>query len=158
MPQVRFGHSVKLPPIKSFHLILILYKYNYYRLYIFLFYFYLICKNLKTAIEFCNREMTYYLCVTISDEQTHVIYCSVELTNEKYQAFVYAVKNHYWYQMYIDDLPIWGKWNHWVVLERHKFRKTITVLNHYISWGTHYVILRSVYPHIQMAMNIKSRC
>jgi hypothetical protein len=22
---------------------------------------------------------------------------------------VYAVKNHYWYQMYIDDLPIWGK-------------------------------------------------
>ena len=21
---------------------------------------------------------------------------------------MYAVKNHYWYQMYIDDLPIWG--------------------------------------------------
>jgi transmembrane 9 superfamily protein 3 len=36
-------------------------------------------------------------------------YCTVELTEEKYQAFVYAVKNHYWYQMYIDDLPIWGK-------------------------------------------------
>lgn len=35
-------------------------------------------------------------------------YCSVELTEEKYQAFVYAVKNHYWYQMYIDDLPVWG--------------------------------------------------
>ncbi|XP_061180989.1 transmembrane 9 superfamily member 3-like [Saccostrea echinata] len=35
-------------------------------------------------------------------------YCTVELTEEKYQAFVYAVKNHYWYQMYIDDLPIWG--------------------------------------------------
>jgi transmembrane 9 superfamily protein 3 len=35
-------------------------------------------------------------------------YCEVTLTNEKYQAFVYAVKNHYWYQMYIDDLPIWG--------------------------------------------------
>ena len=35
-------------------------------------------------------------------------YCEVTLTEEKYQAFVYAVKNHYWYQMYIDDLPIWG--------------------------------------------------
>ena len=21
---------------------------------------------------------------------------------------MYAVKNHYWYQMYVDDLPIWG--------------------------------------------------
>ena len=37
-------------------------------------------------------------------------YCEVTLTEEKYQAFVYAVKNHYWYQMYIDDLPIWGRY------------------------------------------------
>ncbi|CAG9761434.1 unnamed protein product [Ceutorhynchus assimilis] len=35
-------------------------------------------------------------------------YCAVQLNEEKYKAFVYAVKNHYWYQMYIDDLPIWG--------------------------------------------------
>ncbi|KAF5296180.1 hypothetical protein FQA39_LY12634 [Lamprigera yunnana] len=35
-------------------------------------------------------------------------YCGVLLNSEKYKAFVYAVKNHYWYQMYIDDLPIWG--------------------------------------------------
>ncbi|XP_044737433.1 transmembrane 9 superfamily member 3 [Chrysoperla carnea] len=35
-------------------------------------------------------------------------YCQVQLTQAKYSAFVYAVKNHYWYQMYIDDLPIWG--------------------------------------------------
>ncbi|CAH1155285.1 unnamed protein product [Phaedon cochleariae] len=35
-------------------------------------------------------------------------YCAVPLDEEKYKAFVYAVKNHYWYQMYIDDLPIWG--------------------------------------------------
>ena len=39
------------------------------------------------------------------------IYCDVQLTENKYQAFVYAVKNHYWYQMYIDDLPIWGKFH-----------------------------------------------
>ncbi|GAB6028159.1 Transmembrane 9 super member 3 [Chamberlinius hualienensis] len=35
-------------------------------------------------------------------------YCSVTLTEEQLQAFIYAVKNHYWYQMYIDGLPIWG--------------------------------------------------
>lgn len=30
------------------------------------------------------------------------------MSENSYQAFVYAVKNHYWYQMYLDDLPIWG--------------------------------------------------
>jgi len=35
-------------------------------------------------------------------------YCSIELSDESYEALVYAVKNHYWYQMYIDDLPVWG--------------------------------------------------
>lgn len=33
----------------------------------------------------------------------------VELNEEKVRAFAYAVKNDYWYQMYIDGLPIWGK-------------------------------------------------
>lgn len=36
------------------------------------------------------------------------MYCEVQLTEEKNRMFVYAVKNHYWYQMYMDDLPIWG--------------------------------------------------
>jgi transmembrane 9 superfamily protein 3 len=35
-------------------------------------------------------------------------YCNITLTEDSLKAFVYAVKNHYWYQMYIDDLPIWG--------------------------------------------------
>uniref|UniRef100_A0A8C8W4L3 Transmembrane 9 superfamily member n=1 Tax=Peromyscus maniculatus bairdii TaxID=230844 RepID=A0A8C8W4L3_PERMB len=35
-------------------------------------------------------------------------YCEIDLDKEKRDAFVYAIKNHYWYQMYIDDLPIWG--------------------------------------------------
>jgi len=35
-------------------------------------------------------------------------YCNITLSEDTFQAFVYAVKNHYWYQMYIDDLPIWG--------------------------------------------------
>lgn len=45
----------------------------------------------------------------LSADVSKIQYCEVVLTAEKYQAFVYAVKNHYWYQMYIDDLPIWGK-------------------------------------------------
>lgn len=36
-------------------------------------------------------------------------YCDIDLDKAKRDAFVYAIKNHYWYQMYIDDLPIWGK-------------------------------------------------
>ena len=36
-------------------------------------------------------------------------FCSVILDEIKLKSFMYAVNNHYWYQMYIDDLPIWGK-------------------------------------------------
>ncbi|XP_070380517.1 transmembrane 9 superfamily member 3 isoform X1 [Dermacentor albipictus] len=35
-------------------------------------------------------------------------YCDITLDSAKLHAFIYAVKNHYWYQMYIDGLPIWG--------------------------------------------------
>merc|ERR1712198_319016 len=34
--------------------------------------------------------------------------CKVKLEDHNLKAFLYAVKNHYWYQMYLDDLPIWG--------------------------------------------------
>jgi len=37
-------------------------------------------------------------------------YCSITLNDDSYQAFLYAIRNHYWYQMYIDDLPIWGEY------------------------------------------------
>ena len=35
-------------------------------------------------------------------------YCSVVLDKAKYVMFKYAVKHHYWYQMYLDDLPSWA--------------------------------------------------
>ncbi len=35
-------------------------------------------------------------------------FCEVTITPESFDAFTYAIKNHYWYQMFIDDLPIWG--------------------------------------------------
>lgn len=35
-------------------------------------------------------------------------YCEISMDDTKLQAFTYAIKNNYWYQMYVDDLPIWG--------------------------------------------------
>ncbi|KAF4525206.1 hypothetical protein B566_EDAN008314 [Ephemera danica] len=52
-------------------------------------------------VTMCNAD------VFLADIST-TPYCEVQLTDDKQKAFIYAVKNHYWYQMYIDDLPIWG--------------------------------------------------
>jgi transmembrane 9 superfamily protein 3 len=35
-------------------------------------------------------------------------FCTVTLDKKKLKAFKYAVKHHYWYQMYIDDMPMWA--------------------------------------------------
>lgn len=35
-------------------------------------------------------------------------FCTKTLSEEDYQAFSYAIQNKYWYQIYIDDLPVWG--------------------------------------------------
>ncbi|OQR77508.1 hypothetical protein BIW11_00432, partial [Tropilaelaps mercedesae] len=40
--------------------------------------------------------------------QPKLQYCEIEITKESFKAFRYALKSTYWYQMYIDDLPIWG--------------------------------------------------
>lgn len=44
-----------------------------------------------------------------ADDVMQTTYCEVDLDKGRRDAFVYAIKNHYWYQMYIDDLPIWGE-------------------------------------------------
>jgi transmembrane 9 superfamily protein 3 len=38
----------------------------------------------------------------------HSKICSMKLDAETAAQFEYAVRNHYWYQLYLDDLPIWG--------------------------------------------------
>lgn len=35
-------------------------------------------------------------------------YCHLTLSDAEAAYFKYAVENHYWYQMYVDDLPVWG--------------------------------------------------
>ena len=42
---------------------------------------------------------------TVAD---HSKICSVTLTEETSAQLQYAVRNHYWYQFFLDDLPIWG--------------------------------------------------
>lgn len=48
-----------------------------------------------------NSGFTLFSCV---DTIVAKDYCSVELTEEAMKAFVYAIKNHYWYQMYLGKL------------------------------------------------------
>ena len=41
-----------------------------------------------------------------SDPKLKKEYCKVELTDANFKAFVYAIENHYWYQMYIGKLCV----------------------------------------------------
>lgn len=34
--------------------------------------------------------------------------CSQTLSSDDVEAFTYAITRHYWYELFIDDLPIWG--------------------------------------------------
>lgn len=47
--------------------------------------------------------------IEFKKDKPPTIVCMVDLHEEQVKAFTYAVLNEYWYQMYIDDLPIWGK-------------------------------------------------
>ncbi|XP_068245606.1 transmembrane 9 superfamily member 3-like [Palaemon carinicauda] len=53
-------------------------------------------------LEFSGLDIDY------KSDVSKTTYCEVELDELRLKTFLYAVKNHYWYQMYIDDLPIWG--------------------------------------------------
>jgi len=39
-------------------------------------------------------------------EFTHM--CTVKLNAETAASFQFAIQHHYWYQMYIDELPVWA--------------------------------------------------
>lgn len=34
--------------------------------------------------------------------------CSQTLSSDDVEAFAYAITRHYWYELFMDDLPIWG--------------------------------------------------
>lgn len=43
--------------------------------------------------------------------------CDLEVKAEEEDILVDAVKNHYWYQMYVDELPIWGMVGEYMLAE-----------------------------------------
>ena len=53
-------------------------------------------------LEFSGLEIAFLKHVGKAD------YCSIKLKEKTYATLLYAVKNNYWYQMYIDDLTVWG--------------------------------------------------
>ncbi|XP_013114037.1 transmembrane 9 superfamily member 3 [Stomoxys calcitrans] len=65
-------------------------------------------ETLSEALQGVELEFSGYEIEFNRDVPSTVI-CMVDLTEEKVKAFTYAVMNEYWYQMYIDGLPIWGK-------------------------------------------------
>jgi len=46
--------------------------------------------------------------VQFQSSHQNTVLCSLMITPKTEKVFVEAVKNHYWYQMYIDELPVWG--------------------------------------------------
>jgi transmembrane 9 superfamily protein 3 len=46
--------------------------------------------------------------INFGEDVPDTVYCSVQLDESKFKALHYAVKHHYWYQMYLDDLPMWA--------------------------------------------------
>jgi transmembrane 9 superfamily protein 3 len=55
-----------------------------------------------TELEFSGLEIQF------KEGLPKTEYCKIEIEDKNFKQFNYAVKNHYWYQMYLDDLPIWG--------------------------------------------------
>uniref|UniRef100_A0A182JP98 Transmembrane 9 superfamily member n=1 Tax=Anopheles christyi TaxID=43041 RepID=A0A182JP98_9DIPT len=64
-------------------------------------------ETMSEALQGVELEFSGYD-IDFKDDISPTEICMVDLTEEKHKAFIYAVKNQYWYQMYIDDLPIWG--------------------------------------------------
>lgn len=65
-------------------------------------------ESLSEALQGVELEFSGYEIQFKTDVPVETI-CKTVLSAEKLKAFVYAIRNDYWYQMYLDDLPVWGK-------------------------------------------------
>ncbi len=46
--------------------------------------------------------------ISFNKDTDKTILCEQTLDDDATEAFKYAISQHYWYQLYLDDLPIWG--------------------------------------------------
>ncbi|XP_069967485.1 transmembrane 9 superfamily member 3 [Bactrocera oleae] len=65
-------------------------------------------ETLSEALQGVELEFSGYE-IDFKVDVSPTVICMIDLTIDKVKAFTYAVKNQYWYQMYIDGLPIWGE-------------------------------------------------
>ncbi|XP_011182989.1 transmembrane 9 superfamily member 3 [Zeugodacus cucurbitae] len=65
-------------------------------------------ETLSEALQGVELEFSGYE-IDFKVDVSETVICMIDLTIDKVKAFTYAVKNQYWYQMYIDGLPIWGE-------------------------------------------------
>ena len=66
---------------------------------------------LVLAASQCTLHDCVYWCLSLflpPEPSVSAQYCSVVLDDSDVELLTYAIKNHYWYQGYIDDLPVWG--------------------------------------------------
>ncbi len=64
-------------------------------------------ENLGSVLEGNELKDSGYTIRFKENQQRHKI-CDLTIDESSAKKFTHAVSNHYWYQMYIDDLPIWG--------------------------------------------------
>ncbi|XP_067645685.1 transmembrane 9 superfamily member 3 [Eurosta solidaginis] len=65
-------------------------------------------ETLSEALQGVELEFSGYE-IEFKVDVSPTVICMIDLTIDKVKAFTYAVKNQYWFQMYIDGLPIWGE-------------------------------------------------
>lgn len=46
--------------------------------------------------------------IKFKEDVGKTVFCKKTLTDDEYKSFEYAVRNNYWYQMYLDELPMYG--------------------------------------------------
>ncbi|KAL1923231.1 uncharacterized protein VTP21DRAFT_9607 [Calcarisporiella thermophila] len=46
--------------------------------------------------------------VKFKQDKDNAVLCRAKLSSQDIHLFRFAIENYYWYQMYLDDLPIWG--------------------------------------------------
>jgi Endomembrane protein 70 len=55
------------------------------------------------------------------------VICTKTLTPKEADQFRHAIENQYWYQLFLDDLPIWGRCFFFVVLSSAAFAVCLSV-------------------------------
>jgi transmembrane 9 superfamily protein 3 len=48
------------------------------------------------------------IAIHFKQDVDHAPVCSMPLDEQSAQLMAFAVSNHYWYQMFVDELPVWG--------------------------------------------------